>query len=140
MCLTVFLPSTYSDNLKDISPLQVASCGSSRLCSKSHISNWPVSFFGQRLLSRTCSSYRRNGSRYLATNRRDLRVWNTFFMEHFDGSSSVCNSSFGSLSVSLKSNAFTRSATNKFRTWKMKEKQGAFDKGNPTKNDYELNN
>lgn len=108
--------------MKEISPLQVPLCDSSERCSESHIANWPLLLLGQRLLSRTCSSYRRKGSRYLATNRRDLRVWNTFFIEHLDGSSSACIWSLGALSTSLKSNAFTRSATNKFRTWKRKPK------------------
>ena len=46
--------------------------------------------------------------------------------EHLDGRSSRCVSSFGLLSTSLESNAFTRSATNKFRTWKMEEKHSNF--------------
>lgn len=102
-----------------MSPLQVASGDSAWSCSELDIANWRLSFIGQRLLSRTCNSYRRKGSRYLATNRRDLRVRNTFFMEHLDGFSSAGISSFGSLSTSLKSNAFTKSATNRLRTWKM---------------------
>ena len=102
-----------------MSPSQVALVDSVWWCSESDIAIWPSSFIGQRLLSRTCNSYRRKGSRYLATNRRDLRVRNTFFMEHFVGFSSTCVSSFELLSTSLKSNAFTKSATNKLRTWKM---------------------